>query len=621
MIGMGADYSFGYRLDPPRRRERLHVDALTEFVRSQLCNLLDIIVPCNGEAEIKVDGFKFLGPDGGVHGLYADRGHSGERSRDSGGNGSGAGAAYGNLANAALYEPRIDYIARQLRDILDLVDLESDGGPVAIDGFRLKNHEDWASSRVANPSDILLHASSSCDLNCVFCYNRDTIDSLAWRRRSPDEELGELEARLSCYNARAGRGLFPSYGSPYEFLSNPHALRILRELRRKTPAAFRICTNGTRLNESTIAQLEELSPVYLEVSLNSSSPARRAMLMGDNQPGTAIGSLALLRRYGVPYSVTVVLWPVPSLEEALDDLAMTAAYAEDNLAALVQVNLPGYTRRSFPQPPFDTGTVWGRTVDYVRGLRERGACPVVIRPSLYEENVTRDRKNVPEVIGTVVNSPAARCGLERGDVIIAVNGILVANRAQARDLLSILQDNGTGGKTLTVKRGGRLLELEIRPGDRRYPFTPGTGTHLGAVFLGTGFREGNLGRMRDILLARRPREALLLSSTLVKPTLEQMLEENPLYIPGGTKLHIGVPENNSLGGNIILGDLLLVQDFIDFIKRYLGSVNGKIDLILIPSSPFYLSGWGRDLSGRPYLDIEREVKIPVELIECDPMWD
>jgi hypothetical protein len=328
-----------------------------------------------------------------------------------------------------------------------------------------------------------------------------------------------------------------------------------------------------------------------------------------------------LKKYGIPFSVIVVMWPFPSLAEALEDLAITAAYAEDNLAVLVQVNLPGYTKFFTPRPSFDTEEVWQRTVEHVHGLRERLGCPIVIRPSLYEENLTRDRKNMAEVIGTVIGSPASKCGLEPGDIIAMVNGIKVANRAQARDLLTILQGNGTDGGTLTVGRGGRLLELEIRPADCGFPFTPFTATHLGAVFMGTGLRQEYLERMRNILLTHDGGEVLLLSSRLVKPTLEQMLEENPWYVPEGTRLHIEVPENDYFGGNVILGDLLLVQDFIDFIKRYLRETGSQVDLILIPSSPFYLGGWKRDLSGRPYLDIEREVGIPVALIECDPMWD
>jgi len=45
------------------------------------------------------------------------------------------------------------------------------------------------------------------------------------------------------------------------------------------------------------------------------------------------------------------------------------------------------------------------------------------------------------------------------------------------------------------------------------------------------------------------------------------------------------------------------------------------DLVVIPSSPFHLSGWGRDLTGRVYLEIERSTGVPVALVECEPIFD
>jgi organic radical activating enzyme len=507
-----------------------------------------------------------------------------------------------------------------LQSILSLVELESGGKPVKVDGFRLKNIEGWAESSIV-PSDILLQASSGCDLDCIFCYNQAGFRSLAWAKHiSHEDEMHELETRLKYYNPAAARGVFPTFGNPCEFMTDPNALDLLTKLRGKTPAPFRICTNGTRLEEDLIARLAELSPIHLDISLNSASPERRSMLMRDDRPETAIASLGLLRKHGISYCVTVVVWPLPSLQAALDDLEQTAAFATANSACLLQINLPGFTKLQFAEPPFDSDEVWRSTVERVQELREQIACPIVIKPSLYEENMTRCKKNLAEIIGTVEGSPAALSGLRNGDFLRKINGVPVRDRAQARDLLSIIANNGGGNVSLVVKRSGRELELEMNPANYIYPFNRHSVAHFGAVFMGSGFRESCLERMREILLKHKPREALLLSSHLVRPTLEQMLAENPFYVPEGTQLRIEVPENSSFGGNIIMGDLLLVQDFIDCIQRYLNTAS-RPDLILIPSSPFYSSGWKRDLSGRPYLDIERQVAIPVSLIECDPIWD
>ncbi len=70
-----------------------------------------------------------------------------------------------------------------------------------------------------------------------------------------------------------------------------------------------------------------------------------------------------------------------------------------------------------------------------------------------------------------------------------------------------------------------------------------------------------------------------------------------------------------------MGDLMIVEDFIAAIKEFVDEGRSHPDLVVIPSSPFYLSGWGRDLTGRVYLDIERQTRVPVALVECKPIFD
>ena len=53
------DYVFRYRLEP-RAKEPLYRDPLVEMVRAQLENILNIVIPLNGDREVKVDGFKML---------------------------------------------------------------------------------------------------------------------------------------------------------------------------------------------------------------------------------------------------------------------------------------------------------------------------------------------------------------------------------------------------------------------------------------------------------------------------------------------------------------------------------------------------------------------------------
>ena len=115
------------------------------------------------------------------------------------------------------------------------------------------------------------------------------------------------------------------------------------------------------------------------------------------------------------------------------------------------------------------------------------------------------------------------------------------------------------------------------------------------------------------------KEVLLLTSCLMKPTMESLVSHNGFS--SGVKLHLRVPENRYFGGNIIMGDLLVVQDFIEAIQAFINEERIYPDLVVIPSSPFHLSGWGRDLTGRVYREIERLTDIPVALVACEPIFD
>jgi len=343
--------------------------------------------------------------------------------------------------------------------------------------------------------------------------------------------------------------------------------------------------------------------------------------MRDPHPEKAVAALPALSEAGIPYAVTIVAWPLPSLEEMLSDLRATVLYAAASGARMVQVNLPGFSRFFSPTPPFDTAKVWPEIVREVGKLRELSDCPVFLSPAMYEENLTRRDKNRAEVVGVVRGSPAARAGLAAGDLLTAVNGTGARNRPQARDLLALVQAADAGEFTLTVRRGGGDIELTGDTRDFSYPYDPQTAAHLGAVFMGSGFRASHLDEVQAAVHARGARRPLLLTSALVRPTLEQLLRERPLSLPGGCRLALGVPENRYFGGNIILGDLLVVDDFVAFIREYAARGGEGPDLVLIPSSPFRLGGWGRDLTGRPYLDIERRTGIAVELLRCETIWE
>lgn len=340
--------------------------------------------------------------------------------------------------------------------------------------------------------------------------------------------------------------------------------------------------------------------------------------MGGKNPEIAIRSLPLLKEQGIPYAVVIVPWPFPSKEEMAADLRETIAYADQHDAHLVEVSLPGYSQYFSKNTAFDLEEVWPSVVSAIRSLRREVKTPLVVKPSLFEETRYEGKFNLPGVVGVVKNSPADLSGLKPGGIILSIGGLKASSRPQARDLLHIHHQSQSRSVDLLVQREAETMEVQLCPDRFGYPYTRETDHHLGIIFMGSGFRPSVLEDLKSLIMVHEVRRVLLLSSRLVKPVIQQLLRESALF--GDTRVEVEVPRNLYFGGNIFMGDLLVVQDFIEALRNYLKR-NPSPDLIVIPSSPFSLGQWRRDLEGRVYTDIEKAVGLPVALLECEPIYD
>jgi hypothetical protein len=613
------DYIFRYPLEGGETRSRR--DSLLEMIRTQVESLLGLLSLYQGGEEVKVDGFRMMNEGESIHQIFSSPAPPEQPSPPPPSPaGEKAEAAWQSIRSAELYEPRIPHIKRMLESLLSVITLESNGKFVKVDGFRLKDLNQWLVPSAGDPAEVFDHLATRCDCDCSFCYLRGNPPSLALEqpKRKGEEEWQEARTRLKYFSPRAKRSLFPTLGSPYEILSHPHALELLRELRSKTDRPFRLSTNGNRLTAEFVRELSALKPLYLYLSLNSSSPARRKEIMGTRNAEVAIRSLPLLKGEGIPFAVIIVPWPLPSKEEMLSDLRETVAYADRHNAHLAEVSLPGHSRYFSPEPLFDREDVWSSVVSEIRELRRKVECPLLVKPSLYEETRLERKFNLPAVIGVVKNSPAALSGLKTGDLLLSVAGIKVSSRPQARDLLHLHHQNRTPSLSLSVQRGRESLAMNLLPGRHDYPYVPETDHHWGMIFMGSGFRPSLLEGLKDLIVRNHAEKVLLFSSILVKPVFLQLLQESSLF--GGIQIQLEVPENRYFGGNICMGDLLVVEDFIGAIKEYLAK-NSPPDLIVVPSSPFSLGQWRRDLEGKVYTEIQRAVGLPVALLDCEPIYD
>src|SRR5215468_6958031 len=113
--------------------------------------------------------------------------------------------------------------------------------------------------------------------------------------------------------------------------------------------------------------------------------------------------------------------------------------------------------------------VWGRSLlalAVVGMLMVLGVANIALRTQAHqvEDGVLwSDRAEGVTVADIAGNSPAARAGIERGDVLLAVNGIPVEHRADVIEY----QHRGVAGTTLQytlVRHGNRqAIEVELAP--------------------------------------------------------------------------------------------------------------------------------------------------------------
>jgi len=478
--------------------------------------------------------------------------------------------------------------------------------------FRLHALKDWLIK--TSPNAFLMQFSWSCNANCVFCYQKGTPPFIKTKRKN---SFQEMKTRLKYFNPRKALGLVA--GETYEndeVLTNPIIMQGLKCIRNKDSSSIlEIITNGTPLTHEMIDQLIRFQPLKISISLNSANSYHRKQLMNDSHPETAIDSLPMLKRHKIPFIVNIVAWP--SLP--LSDIKKTIRYAERNDAYAIKICAPGYSKYFSDKQLFNAGKLWKRLAKWINRYGKGLSVPIYFSPNLFAENLLGNRYLAkPYILGVVKNSPAYQAGLKSGDIILEIEKTSITNREEA--LANLLKSDSV---SIKIMRGRKILSFSIKYGKHNYPYLLSMKHGYGnmadpfGIMLPQGLDCDDVLDIFRYSAIYKAKNVLVLTSQTVKPTLMLLIKRNrPLNIR--LNIFLLVPQNRFFGGSIIIGDLLIVNDFIFAIRSWLKGHKKKPDLILIPNSPF--SAWGRDLIGANKLKIEREIGIPVEFIYNSPIF-
>lgn len=435
--------------------------------------------------------------------------------------------------------------------------------------------------------DNVLPLTSTCNTSCVFCSHRYNPPEVRVYRISP-RSLAVIKNALPCIDpARPiiiGESVTRTIeGEPFTHPDIAQILRLLRSAFPRTPV--HLTTNGILLDEDMVHLLSSLGNITINLSLNCIEESNRESLLGDMQAGTALNSVELLRKYGIPFHGSVVAMPHLT---GWNDLENTISYLSGHKAETVRVFEPGFSRLAPPELQFDQ-KLRDELANFISRLRRIINIPITLEPP-FVVNLEA------EVAGVITNSPAARAGLKPGDVITAVNGFRVSTRVQAFE--RIVKANNP---EVTVKRGGEPAGA--------FCIRKGRGERSGLV-MDFDLDPGLIDDMARAAWQHRARTVLILTSQLAGPVLRQGLAR---FWKGGCEVETLEVTNRFFGGSIRAAGLLTVGDMIkDLRKCLVERTPVKPDLVLLPGLAFDQAGC--DLTATPYTRIEEEFGIPVESI-------
>jgi hypothetical protein len=527
---------------------------------------------------------------------------------------------YDKLASYKPQEPRLVMLGNFLNHMVRCAELRSHGRRVQVDGFRLGKLSSWVRYPQPRVLDNFGEICSWCSCNCEICFLKGA--ELGYTKRAM-LTVAEARTRAKYFSTEKKLGLPVGHAQPGEPFLNPRIMDILRIAREADPGLLLdITTNADFLTPEVIGELAELKPISIVVSINSANGPLRRKIMRSSHAAVGIKAIALLREAGIQFIGSIV----GPASVPVEDIAETARYLDRHSALQVRLLLPGFTRFHPEEVAFDTPSRWGAIVRTAQQLRQEFSTPIMIQPGLFWN------QDISAVVdGIYRNSPAERVGLKFGDRIVEIDGQVIITKAEASDLLRVTPEEeaerGCFRRILKVERGDEILEVELRddslPHDDYYPYKPAgygicdrsfRGNCFG-IHLIDGFRLESLKTIKESV-GKHPgvRKVLLFTTPLVKNLFAQammIVGNSPEFKMDSIELRVTVAEQRYWGGNIVIGDLHVVQDYIDHVLM-LARGGYRPDLVLIPKS--FVGEWGFDVLGESYFEIERRTGVSVELL-------
>lgn len=500
-------------------------------------------------------------------------------------------------------EPRLELIQHSLERMLRFGKFFNDSESLSVNGFRLIDLKRWANYGPISAKDSIGALSSECNCDCEFCHAKTLMAPTLARNQLT---LSEAQTRIKYYNPETRKGLPPITRLPLEPFSNKYSLEILKLIRNSSPdELITEETNGSFLTEDVIAQLSELKPVFIILSLNGVSPdSRRNRMREQNKlTQTAMQCPEFFRKYKIPFAISYVPWYNRSLDEIKD----VVQYAESVGAARARVCLPVTHRFAHPNLNIDMKKYWLDIVKYVQELRVSVNIPIGTTPTIYEWQTI-----YPIVCGTVKGSPSAKAGIKYADIIVNIEGKDITTRREARRILAERAKNQKGFTKVKVIRNEELIDIRIDHSlpisEESYPYSELQPDILPfGIDLPLDIGLSDAMALKEICEAHQGKILLLLVPRLIFTPLQQALSiiSRSTSFLDGIELHLSDVEPIFYGGEWIPARWWTVSDIIQSVKKWQTFTNHRADVVILPDGVF--SPGGKDILGGTIVELEQKL--------------
>ena len=525
--------------------------------------------------------------------------------------GSGATTPY-DLDVLRRTEPRIELLVRIAKVLNALATFSCDEGRLAT--LKLRDLNDWCKPSTGDPLEVLSPLSRACNARCHFCYVLGNPVGQSIKLNHATTTMSGAESDIRLHFFKSGKQLpQPTYDLE-ELMLHPRFFEFARKIRNVSNQQLSVTTNGYLIDRTVASELKALAPVEVSLSLNAVTPGTRAVVMGDRRQ-RGLRAIRNLHDAGVPTTVSVVAWPSITHSE----MEKTIREADEYNIRQINVILGGYTK-FFPGPiPFDVPDFWTRTVEQLAPLRDRLEHPMVIQPRIFEDSVHRRDPTAITISGTYSGSPARRAGLKGGDEILMIDDVRPLTRRHATALLSLLREEASAVKVVVGRGEGDIVATLTGGTDLDgYLYGPPYNDRFGIVLQSGSPGIDAFRQIAGLTRKHAAKRVVLMTSMVVQPMAAAMLKEFALFFAGEqVEIELAIPRCGFYGRNIALGELMMVEDFVEEIDRICDRRDGAPDLILIPSAAFGVGGWYRDIIGQPFHWIQRSSPVPVEPIIAD----